>query len=70
MPPDIFGEVCFMSKSWSNKWFGFVFLGLLVAGLAGVLGRCWQLQFYSGDYYREKAARQQLKIILRSARRG
>jgi len=59
-----------MSKSWRNKWLWLVFLGLLVIGLIGVLGRCWQLQYYSSDYYREKAARQQLKIILRSARRG
>lgn len=35
-----------------------------------MLARCWYLQYYRSDYYSDRAARQQLKIVPQSARRG
>jgi len=39
-------------------------------GILAVLGWCWYLQYYKSDEYRQKALKQQLKIIPFSARRG
>lgn len=49
---------------------GLVWLVGLVGILAVVLGRCWQLQYCEVDSSRERAARQQRKIIPQTARRG
>jgi len=50
-------------------WSGAV-LSLLIVLMAGVLVRCAQLQLLESQRYRERAERQQLKIIPQTARRG
>jgi len=49
---------------------GMIFLVLLMLAMVGALGRCWYLQYYKCDYYRQRAARQQYKVIPQSPRRG
>ncbi|MBN2212038.1 MAG: penicillin-binding protein 2 [Sedimentisphaerales bacterium] len=55
------------SRSW---WLGLIFLFLVLAGMGGVVARCVQLQVYQCGDFRARAARQQLKIIPQTARRG
>ncbi len=47
-----------------------IFLVLVLAGLGSVVGRCVQLQVFQCNEFRARAARQQLKIIPQTARRG
>ncbi len=55
----------------SARWRkGLVFTLMVIIGLMVVLGRCWYLQYYKKDFYREKAAKQQLRVITQAARRG
>ncbi len=49
---------------------GLVLLILLGSGLCAVAGRCWYLQYSQADDFQQKAAHQQLKIILQNPRRG
>lgn len=54
-----------------REWYlGSFFFVLLIVGMLGVLFRCWWLQFYHCNEYRQQAARQQARMIPQTARRG
>lgn len=53
-----------------NRIWEYIFWSLLVVGLLAVLGRCWYFQYYKTEDFQKQAAKQQLKIIPQSARRG
>jgi cell division protein FtsI/penicillin-binding protein 2 len=59
-----------MSSKGREHWWGLVFLGGLALGLMVVLARCVQLQWHDSAVYQQRAARQELKIIPQTARRG
>ncbi|MCF7958606.1 MAG: hypothetical protein K9M57_09185, partial [Phycisphaerae bacterium] len=63
-------EINDMNNACGSRQRGAIFLLLVIVGLLVVAGRCWSLQFYKRDYYRERAAKQQLRVITQSARRG
>ena len=59
-----------MSDGQRGRSWGSIFLLLLVTALLSVLVRCWYLQYYQAQHFQERAARQQLKIIPQTFRRG
>jgi cell division protein FtsI/penicillin-binding protein 2 len=47
-----------------------VILLVLAAGLAGLIGRCFYLQFFEADHYREEAIRPQEATVIEKPARG
>ncbi len=59
-----------MSNKANNRIPGIWFLIVLLLGFIGVVGRCFYLQYFEYERYKQRAERQQLKIVELSARRG